>query len=296
MIKRSIINNFKVYTIISPDDQTKASFVPEKGGVGCSIIMPWQSKPRELLYLHDNFWENDKLDLAGGWPFLFPICGRLDASGGYNLPIHGFAPYMSWEVLSSSHLSQLSMQLTATKETLKIYSYKFKLQLTYKVENNKLICEQIYTNMSDEPMPYYAGFHPYFLTPDKQNTILNFQPIKRLKYNEKLTEIIGEQKSLEFPTSIANPEINEQLHEIEENSLITLQYPDGFKLSMQAFDENHLFRYLQLYTMKDKPFFCIEPWMSYPGALNTNAARVLLPGCSETSKLVLRGDPQRNYN
>lgn len=289
MIEQSIINNFEVYSIVSPDGCTRASFVPEKGGVGCSIVMPCQGRPRELLYLHDNFWKNNELDLAGGWPFLFPICGRLDASGGYDLPIHGFAPYMPWEVLPDSRADQLSMQLTATEETLKVYPYEFKVQLTYKVANNKLICEQTYTNIGDKPMPYYAGFHPYFLTKDKQHTILNFQPIKRFKYNEKLTKIIGEQQSLEFPTSVANPEINEQLHEVGKDSLITLQYPDGFRLSMQAVEDDHLFRYLQLYTIPGKPFFCIEPWMSYPGALNTGTARILLPGCREVSRLVVKG-------
>ena len=93
MLKQSIINNFAVYIIISPDGQTRASFVPELGGVGCSIIMPHQGKSRELLYLHDNFWEKDLQDLRGGWPFLFPICGRLELKE-YQLPIHGFAPYI----------------------------------------------------------------------------------------------------------------------------------------------------------------------------------------------------------
>jgi len=182
----------------------------------------------------------------------------------------------------------LVLELSEAKETLKIYPFKFKVQLIYRVENNKLICEQVYTNAGEKSMLYYAGFHPYFLMPNKQKTILNFQPIKRFKYNSSLTEIIGEQKLFKLPTSVDNPEINEQLTEVAKDNLITLQYPDGFKLSMQTIDENHLFRYVQLYTMVGKPFFCVEPWMSFHGALNTeHGARILPPGCSETSRLLV---------
>ena len=37
--------------------------------------------------------------------------------------------------------------------------------------------------------------------------------------------------------------------------------------------------YLQFYTMADKPFFCIEPWMGHPNALNAlTGAHWLAPG------------------
>ena len=59
-----------------------------------------------------------------------------------------------------------------------MYPFSFKVQLIYKVTNGKLTCEQTYTNTDDKTMLYYAGFHPYFLTPKpgkgKEKVMLNF--------------------------------------------------------------------------------------------------------------------------
>jgi galactose mutarotase-like enzyme len=298
-------SGFAVYTISSADGRTRASFVPEKGGVGSSIVMPYNGRERELLFLHDNFWQrNNVYDLSGGWPFLFPICARLERMGKagsylhdgkiYQMPIHGFAPYLSWKVLQNNASDTLMLELTDSAQTLAMYPFKFKVQLTYKVNNCKLTCEQIYTNIGDKPMPYYAGFHPYFLTPPATNgkaeVVLNYKPLRCLRYNSRLTDIVGEKALFAIPTSVANPEINEQLTEVPVNNIINLTYPDGFNLFMQTTNEgvDNLFRYLQLYTIANKPFICVEPWMAFPNALNTIlGTRILAPSCSETACISL---------
>ena len=101
----------QVYTISSANGRTRASFVPKKGGFGTSIIMPHKNQDREILFLdQENFWhkETDNTCYPGGWPFLFPICGRLERLNQagtyiynahvYQLPIHGFATTMPWQV------------------------------------------------------------------------------------------------------------------------------------------------------------------------------------------------------
>src|SRR5205814_7659569 len=123
--------------------------------------------------------------------------------------------------------------------------------------------------------PYYAGFHPYFLTPEpgvgKQQVILNFHPQRRLRYNQRLTEIVGEQPLFTVPISVANPEIHEQLLQLGEDKEINLSYPgrDIIRMAAQGVEDPDLFSYLQIYTPQDQPFVCVEPWMAPPNALNS---------------------------
>lgn len=296
-------NNFDVYTIISKAGNTQASFVPEKGGVGSSIIMPYKNEERELLFQHPHFWERNHPHLPGGWPFLFPVCARLERANNagnylydghiYNLPIHGFAPYLPWKV-SNHTQDSLTLKLCSNQKTLEIYPFNFCVELTYQVTNKTLTCSQCYSNTGNKPLPYYAGFHPYFLTPPAQNgkekVLVNFTAVRHFKCNEKLTDLVGEQALLNLPASIADPKINEQLSMLGANKLVTLSFPDGLKINMEAagVEDQNLFNYLQLYTQPELPFICIEPWMSFPNALNTaQGTRWLQPKQSEHGILKL---------
>lgn len=299
MAEKTQTHNFEIYTICSPDCRTRASFVPEKGGTGYSIIMPFRDRDRQLLYSQGFFETKIDREFPKGWPFLFPICGRLEHSGIegnylhngniYHLPIHGFSWCMPWKVIYSDNPDSLILELTDNEETHKMYPFSFKVQLIYKVSDSKLTCEQIYTNTDTQPMFYYAGFHPYFLTPPfgagKEKVMLNFKPKRFFLYNDRLTDLIGEKKPLNLPISIVDHQLNEQLSEVVENNIITLQYPDGFNVYMKT---SNIFRYIQKYTIYKKPFICVEPWMGFPNALNKiKGPRWLMPGASEIGYLEL---------
>lgn len=299
MTTRTKHNGFDVYTIISSDGKTRASFVPEKGGAGSSLIMPWQDGERELLYQHTHFWEHGNSHLPGGWPFIFPICARIAREkifGNYlydgeiyNLPIHGFASAMAWEVKTTDREDRLILTLESTAETLRCYPFHFRIELEYVVTDKKFICYQRYSNTGTKPMPYYAGFHPYFLTPppptQKAEVMLNYHALRRFRYNADLTDLIGTQELLSMPISIADPTINEQLVELDKNKSISLTYPDGFKINWLVIGEKdpEMFRYVQTYTQTAEPFICVEPWMGVPNALNSvSGVRWLNPGESES--------------
>jgi galactose mutarotase-like enzyme len=49
-----------------------------------------------------------------------------------------------------------------------------------------------------------------------------------------------------------------------------------------------MFPYVQLFTETKKPFFCAEPWMAFPNAINAvSGARWLQPGKSDKAILTL---------
>jgi galactose mutarotase-like enzyme len=273
------------YTITSENGQTKATIVPERGAFVSSLILPFPSGARETVFLNDYVWNKTIDDLPGGIPFLFPICGRLSRDGKkgiylydgkqYHLNIHGFSWSEKWEVENVTGHS-VEVVLRDNANTLACYPFHFEVKLTFKVMNGKLQCHQLYKNREKEKsMPYYAGFHPYFVTPEvgagKEGVMLNFHAVRRFAYNNSLTDIIGEQAILASPVHITNPDINEQLCILGKDKLATLTFPDGeiLKTNIQGIGDAELFSYVQLYTIPSKPFFCVERWMSFPNALNT---------------------------
>lgn len=294
MALKEIQHGYEVHTIVSSDGGTRASFVPEKGGMGSSLVIGG----RELLFQHDFFWERQTEKIPGGWPFLFPICGRLERVGqagqylydGHlrQMQSHGFGPRIPWKVIETDREDTLILQLTDTEATRQMYPFRFEVRLTYRAEKDALACEQIYANRGNVAMPYYAGFHPYFRIPapgaGKEKVQLDYKPVRAFKYNERLTDLAGETAVPRLPAAVTDPAINERITRVGEDRETKLTLPDGLTIHLAAegVEDSDLFPYIQLYTMADKPFFCVEPWMGFPNALNTVAgARWLKPGQSE---------------
>lgn len=297
------MEKFEIITITSNDQSTQATFVPARGGAASSIIMPGKQGPRELLYLHDTFWDEKIDDLPGGWPFCFPVCARLERQNKrgaylydghvYEMKIHGFAWCERWTVEKAGD-DYIILVLRDNEQTRQVYPFSFEVKLKYKVTRARLTCEQTYHNLSHQPMPYYAGFHPYFLTPPvaggKNKVQLRYHPTRHLQYNKTFTDIVGEAALFTLPTAITDPRINEQLTMVGEDKAIHLEYPDGDKIHLVAegIEDPNLFPYIQLYTMTEKPFICVEPWMSFPNAMNSvSGVRWLGPGDREHGLLTL---------
>lgn len=297
--------SFDVYTIVCKRSGARADLVPALGGIVSSLQLPRGDQLHELLYQQEWFWDPKASRTRGGIPFLFPICGRLERDGvegaylcnytRYQLPIHGFAMRMPWHVLDDSAPDALSLEFTDTDETRAVYPFEFRLQLTWRISADRLVCTQEYLNTGDEPLPYYAGFHPYFLTPPpgagKDAVQLTYTAQRRLLYNERLTDIAGTAAPPRAPIAITAPEINEALLTVPDGSAACLRFPDGYTLEVSArgLETAGLFPFMQFYTMPDKPFFCIEPWMSFPNAMNSmQGVRWLAPGARDRARLECR--------
>lgn len=300
MANPSTERNRTIWTLTSEDGATHAKFIPEWGGVAHSWTVPFQGKPRELLYPHEHFWDPDTSRIRGGWPYLFPICGRMTRGGReehylldgrmYRMPIHGFASRMPWEVVGHGAENELSMRLTDTPATREMYPFPFEVRLDYRVGPGELVCRQTVTNPGPGPMPYASGFHPYFLTPPagagKDSVQVDLPARRRLIYNEGLTDVAGDAPPSPMPSSVTNPAINETLNEIGEGAVCRMIYPDGLEIHLAELPSGGppLFKYVQLYHMPEKPFFCIEHWTAHPNSLNTvDGMRWLPPNGSESA-------------
>ena len=294
MTPESMHDGIRVFSIAAPDGAAHADVVPDLGGIVSSLRL---GDDRERLFRHDGFWDPSFRETRGGIPLLFPICGRLlvDGTPGlyrvgdrtYRLPIHGFAMRRPWEVADASRPDALRLRLVDSEETRASYPFAFELELFYSVSLEGLRCRLAVRNTGAVPLPYYAGFHPYFLAPPpgggKEQTVFGARPRTRHVYDETKTDVIGSAPPPAFPMSIADESVNGLLLEMGADNETRIRFPDGSGIRQTA---SPLFRYRQFYTLPDQPFFCDEPWMAPPGSLNRpGAARILPPGQAESAEV-----------
>lgn len=273
-------------TYILSDESAGAQIevVPERGG----IITRWRIKGQEILYLDTERFANPELSIRGGVPILFPICGNLpDNTYTYNgqqytLKQHGFARDLPWQVTEQVTDGQASMTvvLKSNETTKAVYPFDFQLAFSYILQGHSLEIRQEYQNLSSTPMPFSAGFHPYFLVDDKSQ--LEFE-IPSGQYQD--------QKSKEIQAFNGNFDFNREEidfafgHLRSQSAAVTDQGKKG-KLSL---DYDDIYAMLVFWTLKGKEFYCLEPWTAPRNALNTGEhLTVLEPGGSKTMSVRLK--------
>ncbi len=290
-----------IIKITAEDGLTTASFAPHLGGLMLSLTLPDPEAPdkkREILYLPEDFdWEKPS-KIRGGFPFCFPICGRLMREGEegvylfdgrrYRMGIHGFAHEFPWEVLYAEE-RQMGMRLSYNEKTMEQYPFEFEVELHFEIKEGEILCQHRYLNVSeDQVMPYYAGFHPYFwIDPAryrKDQVFLCAEVSSEFFYNSTLSDIVdSNEKKMTLSMPLSSPDLNERLFYFDREAGFELHFPDrtiiGFDVDNIEGEEGSTLPFMQLYHDPAKPFFCVEPWMSHPNAMNTQfATHVLFPG------------------
>jgi galactose mutarotase-like enzyme len=198
-----------------------------------------------------------------------------------------------WQVVKADDVS-LTVRLVDSGPSRTAFPFPFRLTLTFRFDAGAFAIDQAYENTGTRTMPYYAGFHPFFATPEpaqgKEATQLDYKPVCHWVYNDTLTDVCRTAAPPAMPRSVADPAINEMLTRVETDREVRLRHPDGWVIHTRAdgIEDAGMFPFVQLYTMPDRPFFCVEPWMGFPNALNTaSGARWLAPGQSEHGRLMV---------
>lgn len=261
-IKQYTKNGLSVYEFYNNEANSWLKVCPERGGIITSLGLEGE----ELLYLNEETLYDTTKNIRGGIPFLFPICGKLEGNkysigeNTYELPNHGFARNMNWEVLECNpgDVAVLKMTLKSNSQTKKLYPFDFELIFTYELAPDSLTINQEYINKSNIDMPYYSGFHPYFITGEK-SVENKFGTTKYLDYHDMKIKRATEEFSLKGTTEAlalidSKPgEVRFNLKEISKN--ITLSYGSEFK-------------YVVLWTEEGTKFICVEPWMALMNEMN----------------------------
>ena len=253
-------------------DHTGASAVilPEKG----ATVISYNVDDQEYFYVDlDNLSSPERPRC--GIPFLFPVFGRTPEDSPYPMAIHGFGHTSAWTVISHD-TSGLKLELRANAEILKVYSFQFRVELTFSMQDGRLSIRQKYENHGAEVMPYAFGFHPYFAVEDVEKAVISFRAQMEMDMRTGMPAPCQKASTtLVFPQNA--PETGAFF--IQAADCAVIDSGSGRKIKMN-FDEN--FNRLVLWAVKGKGFVCVEPINSFPNGLVTGDCLQLAPGqCHE---------------
>lgn len=263
---------------------TSAVILPEKGATVISL----KKNGQEYLY-YDRENINSPERPRCGIPFLFPIFGRLTDSvytwegKSYEMAIHGFGHTSVWEVAEHSDTS-LSLVLESNETTLAQYPFRFRVTLDFTIQEGTLTIAQTYENLSNTPMPYNYGFHPYFLTEKLENvrvettadTFFDFAVgAKAFGHGTVyLTLPEGAPETGAAFMGVHGPTI---LHNEAEGKRLTMEFDDSF--------HTHV-----LWNLGGKKFLCVEPVNGTADGLNKGVYLTLNPGETKKAFVSLRAE------
>lgn len=235
------------------------------------------SKGAELFSLKSNnsdqeyIWEGNPAFWGKHSPILFPIVGTLKNNtykvnnSEYQLPRHGFARDMTFEIIDKKENS-VTFSIQSSAETLKVYPFEFELQILYSLEDKKLNIAYKVINKNQSQLPFSIGAHPALaLDGNFEEYELKFEKEETLIYNLLENDLISNKTQI-LETKDNLVKLNYTLFEndalifknLKSRSLTILKNETPLiKVHYQGFP------HLGIWTKKDAPFICIEPWYGY---------------------------------
>ena len=248
---------------------------------GAELISLRDPTGRELMWNGGPPWPRHS-------PVLFPIVGRLPAheitlnDQPLHLPQHGFARDCTFHWLDRT-AQGCTLELTENAATLTGFPERFRLRMTYRVEENRLtVSYELHNPDSSAVLHASLGAHPAFIWPLREDVPktahqLIFSenepaPIRRIDDKGVLPEafptpVQGKNLPLTEELFVADaiimPELNS--HSV---SYITPK-KDGLHITWNGF------RDLGLWMKPGADFLCIEPWHGYaaPGDFSGDFSR-----------------------
>lgn len=243
---------------------------------------------QNIIKLQDNceyLWQGNPLHWGKRSPVLFPIVGSLIEDTyyldgkPYRLPRHGLARTKKFTLIAEES-DLLVYRLTADTDSMEVYPFEFSLQISYKLEDQRLVIDYQLDNLSGEEECWFSiGAHPAFNCPllpgdARSQYSLHFEQPQRL-----VTQVLNEQ-------GIRDGQVKTILNEGKAISITDDLFADDAlifnglsckKISLQKEDEKFItvdfenFQYLGIWSASNSsPFICIEPWLGVSDHLEHN--------------------------
>ena len=223
-------------------------------------------------------WEGNPDFWGKHSPVLFPIVGTLKNNEyrfdgkTYSLSRHGFArdlPFSVKETIADS----VTFSLASTEETLRNYPFLFVFEIIYTLEKNSLTIGYRVYNKNKTTMLFSIGAHPAFALPGNfEDYAIGFGSDESPEYQLLENDLLS-------PKTAVLPTKNGQIglhYSLFENDALIFKKLESKSLSILK-NENPLlkvhfsnFPHLGIWTKKDAPFLCIEPWYGHSDAVDSN--------------------------
>lgn len=235
-------------------------------------LISFKSKSSNIEYI----WNGNSEYWGRHAPVLFPIVGQVKNktyyvdSKEFNLPQHGLARDQKFEV-TTKESNAITFQLRYSEETLKVYPYKFLLEISYSLEGSEISTNYRIVNLDSGEMLFSIGGHPALNCPIAPDTAFEDYELS-FEYSEKPNQI-----HLNTETGLRNGKITEENigsqlnlnYDLFKNDAIIFEGLKSKKVILQSPKTDHKvifdfdgWEYLAFWTKKPgTPFICIEPWL-----------------------------------
>lgn len=220
-------------------------------------------------------WEADPKFWKRHSPILFPNVGKnyknqvLINCKKYETSQHGFARDSVFKCINQSE-NKVEYMLCSNDETKKVYPFDFELVVVYELKEKEIIVTWQVNNKDSKPIYFTIGAHPAYRFREgdkKENYILMFNKKDSLEYmlldSEYGTAV--DSKKYQLPLNNGQYQLNEKIFENdalildgEQVEEVWLCYKDGTK---RAGMKCKGFPNFGIWSVKDAPFVCLEPWM-----------------------------------
>lgn len=253
---------------------SKLVIAPGRGG----IATRWHALGREVFYLEEATLDDETKNVRGGNPVLFPQPGKLegdvferDGQRG-SMKQHGFARNLAWTVTrKSDDGASVALRLSSSPVTLAAFPWAFVADYTYTVRGAVLRIEQRFENTGKDPMPFGAGFHPYFQVKqaDKRDARVGTTATRAFDNVTKRTVPLAA-GTIDLSTKETD------LHLVDHGAKpCTLEWASG-SIVVRGSDE---FTHWVVWSVEGKDYVCVEPWTCPGNALNSgDRLLILAPG------------------
>jgi galactose mutarotase-like enzyme len=254
-----------------------AVLAPDRGG----LLTRFRVGEADLLYMDEATLRDRSKNVRGGNPVLFPTPGKLDgdrwSQGGRSgaLKQHGFARNEPWEVFETStdRSARASLRLRSSARTLAHFPWEFSAEYSYALVGARLRIEQRFTNESAEPMPFAAGFHPYFAVPQADKATARIETGATRAFDN-----VTRREVAFGGVDLTAAEVD--LHLLDHGSTASTLSWGGRTVRVAGSGE---MTHWVVWTLSGRDFVCLEPWTAPGNAMNTGERLIWLEPAEERS-------------
>jgi galactose mutarotase-like enzyme len=272
----------KNFVTLTDTDGTTAVIAPELGAWLLRYARPAGAHGLvDALHYSPAVVDRYPREMYAGIPVLFPLVGKNSAAGREHhyewngqlleMPQHGFARRSRWTVIEQTSTA-VAMELTDNDTVRPLYPFAFRQCLRYHLAQGRLHWEQVIENRSPGPMPFSAGFHPYFTVPltPKSRREACFVEIPEAR---RATPHGNWERYTTKPFLSQNWSVQEDvaptlfLTDLKKRELILVDPVSELEVVLN-FEEAAQHRFVALWARStSEPFYCIEPWTALPNSL-----------------------------
>ncbi|MGZ4089198.1 MAG: aldose 1-epimerase family protein [Bacteroidia bacterium] len=229
-------------------------------------------------------WQADKDVWPRHAPVLFPIVGKLKDNHffyndkPYELPQHGFARDMDFELVSSGETS-CTYKLQSSPETKNKFPFDFIFEISYELKENTLTTFYHVKNESPQEMFFSVGAHPAFncpLLPGEKSEDYSLQFEKNSFEQTVLSDglLSNEKKTLHLNNHVLPITVG-----LFDNDALVFENNQINKINLRSKTSSHAvtmhcegWPFFGIWSKKGSGrFVCLEPW--YGVADNADASQ-----------------------